>query len=193
MACAAASCTMILLDPDLDFDPAAGTQKISAGALTRFLARAQSAVRLRGEVSVLLTSDRAVRRLNREFRGKDKATDVLSFPVLELVQNQGKKEKGDLAISVDTARKQAAACGHSLETELKVLILHGLLHLSGYDHEADNGRMARRETALRARLRLPQGLIERTAAPTLSQKARKHGTRARSFRPKGRRTTGARA
>jgi probable rRNA maturation factor len=172
-----APCTMILLDPDLDPDPATGTQKISAGALARFLARAQSAVRLRGEVSVLLTTDRAIRRLNREYRGKDKATDVLSFPADRLAQ-KGEKIAGDLAISVDTARRQSAAQGHLLATELKVLILHGLLHLAGYDHEADNGRMARRELALRAQLGLPHGLIERGSPPTLSRKTRRDGATA---------------
>jgi probable rRNA maturation factor len=153
---------MILLDPDLEPDSAAAMRKISAGSLARFLAQAQSAVRLRGEVSVLLTTDRAIRRLNREYRGKDKATDVLSFPASSLLQSQEKEKiAGDLAISLDTARKQGAACGHSLEIEIKVLILHGLLHLAGYDHETDEGRMARRERRLRARLGLPLGLIER--------------------------------
>jgi probable rRNA maturation factor len=157
---------MILLDPDLDPDPeptrkSATTASLaipSRQALARFLVQARAALRLRGQVTVLLTTDREIRRLNRQFRGKDKATDVLSFPANPLVQS---KEKGDLAISVPTARRQANACGHSLATELKVLMLHGLLHLAGYDHETDDGRMARRENALRARLGLPQGLIER--------------------------------
>jgi probable rRNA maturation factor len=168
---------MILLDPDLDPGPSSLGQRLSARALTRFLARAQWAVRLRGEVSVLLTTDRRIRRLNREYRGKDKATDVLSFPARERVQNQKKTHEmiaGDLAISRDTAGKQAAARGHSLETEIKVLILHGLLHLAGYDHEDDAGQMAKREQRLRAQLGLPQGLIERTYHPTLPQKARMH-------------------
>jgi probable rRNA maturation factor len=167
---------MILLDPDLDPDPAAVMGKPSTRGLAHFLARAKSAIRLRGEVSVLLTTDRAIRRLNRQFRGKDKATDVLSFPASDIDQNQKRnQEKGDLAISVDTARKQGAARGHSLGTEIKVLILHGLLHLAGYDHETDNGRMARRELALRARLGLPQGLIERTSPPARTRRTRAHG------------------
>jgi probable rRNA maturation factor len=128
--------------------------------LARFLRNAQLAVRLRGEVTVLLTSDTAIRRLNRQFRGKNKATDVLSFPADRSAPGS-EKIAGDLAISVPTARRQGTACGHSLATELKVLILHGLLHLAGYDHETDSGQMARRERLLRARLRLPQGLIER--------------------------------
>jgi probable rRNA maturation factor len=175
---------MILLDPDLDHDPepkatsvrhrsASAARKTSlprrtpsARSLAIFLARAQAAVRLRGHVSVLLTTDKAIRSLNRQFRGLDKPTDVLSFPAAELVQDQKKnKEKsaGDLAISVPTARRQSTACGHSLATELKVLILHGLLHLAGYDHESDKGQMARRERRLRAQLDLPQGLIERAS------------------------------
>lgn len=155
---------MILLDPELEPDPRPHGRLPSVRALARFLAEAQSAVRLRGEVTVLLTTDRTIRRLNRRYRGKNKATDVLSFPAEDLIQNHRKKEKiaGDLAISVDTARKQSAEQGHALTCELQVLILHGLLHLAGYDHEMDNGRMARRERQLRARLGLPLGLIERS-------------------------------
>ncbi len=184
---------MILLDPDLDTesphgprpvrgdpDPAPNTTSAkrkavsvstvfpknlrlpSARTLGRFLAEAQAAVRLRGEVNVQLTTDAAIRRLNRQFRGKNKATDVLSFPA----GGVGAEEiAGDLAVSVETARAQAAEQNHSLSVEIKVLILHGLLHLAGYDHETDEGRMARREGRLRARLGLPQGLIERAAMP----------------------------
>jgi len=176
---------MILLDPELDPDRAAPPSAIaplgvlrprvpwreripSRQTLSRFLAQAQSAVRLRGQVTVLLTTDRAVRRLNRQFRGKDKATDVLSFPALEAASRRASRSAseriiGDLAISVDTARKQAAEQGHALTCELKVLMLHGLLHLAGHDHETDAGEMAQRERALRARLALPLGLIERSA------------------------------
>ena len=128
----------------------------SARTLARFLTQAQAAVRLRGQVTVLLTTDAAIRRLNRRFRGKNKATDVLSFPA-DAAQPAREKIAGDLAISVPTALRQAAEQGHSLSTEIKVLILHGLLHLAGYDHEADTGQMARRERLLRARLRLPAG------------------------------------
>jgi probable rRNA maturation factor len=119
-------------------------------------------VHLKGQVTVLLTSDAALRKLNRQFRGKNKATDVLSFPAAGLGAEQ---IAGDLAVSVTTALHQAIGQGHTLSTEVKVLILHGLLHLAGYDHEADTGRMARRECQLRAKLGLPQGLIERAAAP----------------------------
>jgi probable rRNA maturation factor len=167
---------MILLDPDLDPDPALAlnpakqtaasvhdkSRKMpSARTLARFLAEAQAAVRLKGEVTVLLTTDDAIRKLNRQFRGKNKPTDVLSFPA----EGIGAEEiAGDLAISVPTALRQAIEQGHPLATEIKVLILHGLLHLAGYDHEADTGKMARRERFLRARLGLPQGLIERAVA-----------------------------
>jgi probable rRNA maturation factor len=162
---------MILLDPDLDPDPtppstsvkrkaAANSPDLSlptARTLSRYLAEAQAAVGLPGQVSVLLTSDEMLRSLNRRFRGKNKATDVLSFPA-----DVGAEDiAGDLAISVPTARRQAAGQGHSLSSEIKVLILHGLLHLAGYDHEADTGQMARRERQLRGKLRLPLGLIER--------------------------------
>jgi probable rRNA maturation factor len=166
---------MILLDPDLDPDPAPRTtpakksaasgpdktRKIpSARTLARFLTQAQSAVRLKGEVTVLLTTDAYLRKLNRNFRGKNKTTDVLSFPA----EGIGAEEiAGDLAISVPTARKQAVEQNHSLTTEIKVLILHGLLHLAGHDHDSDAGQMARRERQLRAKLGLPQGLIERAA------------------------------
>ncbi|HEY2466988.1 MAG TPA: rRNA maturation RNase YbeY [Terracidiphilus sp.] len=133
----------------------------SARALARFLREAQAVVKLRGEVTVLMTSDTAIRRLNRRFRGKNKATDVLSFPA----DNPGPvRIAGDLAISIPTALRQAAEQGHGVAVEIKVLILHGLLHLAGYDHETDNGEMARREQRLRARLGLPYGLIERTRA-----------------------------
>jgi probable rRNA maturation factor len=127
------------------------------------LREAQAAVRLRGDVSVLLTTNQAIRRLNRQFRRIDKATDVLSFPAPRAAAGE---VAGDLAISVPTALRQARAQGHSLAVEIKVLILHGLLHLAGFDHETDNGKMARRERLLRGRLGLPQGLIERETGAT---------------------------
>ena len=184
---------MILLDPDLDAHPAPASKRRgrstdspanvkqdrlpSVRGLSAFLRQAQVAVRLRGQVSVLLTSDEAIRKLNRQFRGKNKATDVLSFPADAFAQSM-EKIAGDLAISVPTALRQSAACGHSLATELKVLMLHGLLHLAGFDHETDQGEMARRERKLRAKLGLPLGLIERAAAPALSpEKRRKDGAR----------------
>ncbi len=167
---------MILVDPNLDPDPkprssATGASSRAAGlpsarALARFLSQAQAAVRLRGEVTVLLTTDKKIRELNRRFRGKDRATDVLSFPA----EPGPEKVAGDLAISVPVARRQAAEQGHTLSVEIKVLMLHGLLHLAGYDHETDDGTMARRERRLRARLGLPQGLIERAEPPRARRK-----------------------
>ena len=139
----------------------------SARTLTRFLTEAREAVRLRGQVTVLLTGDAAIRRLNKQFRGKNQPTDVLSFPALEMVEGVA----GDLAISVETARRQAQEQGHALSVEIKVLMLHGLLHLAGYDHETDNGKMARRERVLRGRLGLPQGLIERVQTGRATERA----------------------
>jgi probable rRNA maturation factor len=190
---------MILLDPDLDPDPVRTTLRAkdvsvsstrgaprrdalpSKRTLARFLSDAQAAVRMRGRVSVLLTTDKTIRRLNREFRGIDKPTDVLSFPAHP---HPGPEAvAGDLAISVPKARLQGAARGHSLANELKVLILHGLLHLAGYDHETDAGQMARRERVLRAKLRLPEGLIERVEQTGMP------GSRRKRRKPEGRRAT----
>ena len=131
---------------------------LSRSGLSRFLRTAQEAVGLEGEVDVLLAGDRTLRRLNRSFRKKDKATDVLSFPAAEEMAGL---HGGDLAISLETAKRQADEQGHSLRDEVRVLLLHGLLHLSGMDHEADGGEMAEREGALRGKLRLPNGLIAR--------------------------------
>jgi len=131
---------------------------LSRSGLSRFLRVAQAAVGLEGEVEVLLAGDRTLRRLNREYRGKDKATDVLSFPAAEELAG---KYGGDLAISLETAKRQAEEHGHGLRDEVRVLLLHGLLHLSGMDHEVDGGEMAAREGQLRERLRLPNGLIAR--------------------------------
>jgi probable rRNA maturation factor len=130
--------------------------------LTRFLRRAREAVGLAGEVEVLLTSDAEIKRLNRDFRGKNKPTDVLSFPAPEEIAGQ---HAGDLAISLDTAARQAESFGHSLGDEVRVLMLHGLLHLKGMDHEVDYGEMAAREAELRRELRLPVTLIERASRP----------------------------
>jgi probable rRNA maturation factor len=105
-------------------------------------------------VTCLITDDARVRALNRQFRGKDSATDVLSFP--------SEEGGGEIAISLDTAARQAAEMGHAVEQELRILMLHGLLHLAGMDHATDSGRMARAETKWRKRLGLATGLIERT-------------------------------
>ena len=108
-----------------------------------------------GDLSIALVSDRRMRALNRQFRGKDKVTDVLSFPSDE------RGFMGDIVIAAAVAKKQASAHGHSVQTEIRVLALHGLLHLLGYDHEKDDGRMARIEAKLRKKAGLKEGLIER--------------------------------
>jgi probable rRNA maturation factor len=106
-------------------------------------------------MTVAIVSDARVRALNRKFRKKDKATDVLSFPAEE------PGYLGDVVISSGVAVRQARAAGHSRATELRVLALHGLLHLLGYDHERDDGQMARLERRLRRLGGLREGLIER--------------------------------
>lgn len=131
---------------------------LSKAALSRFLSQAMRAVRLKGEVNVLLTSSHELRKLNRRFRGKNHPTDVLSFPSTSDVLDG---PVGDLAISAEIAAKYARRLGHSTPEEIKILTLHGVLHLAGYDHEHDHGEMARKEQRLRKSLGLPSGLIER--------------------------------
>ena len=113
--------------------------------------------RTRGSVTIAVAPDRRVRELNRRYRGEDSATDVLSFPADE------PGELGDVVIALGVATRQAAAAGHSLATEFRVLALHGLLHLLGYDHERDTGEMRRLEQRLRSAGGLREGLIEREA------------------------------
>lgn len=124
-------------------------------SMQNFARRLQAEVARGRAFDCLITGDAELRRLNREFRGKDYPTDVLSFPATL------PGSLGDLAISLTRARSQARAFGHSSEDELRILMLHGLLHLLGYDHETDSGRMARAEKRWRARFELPTGLIER--------------------------------
>jgi probable rRNA maturation factor len=131
---------------------------VSEAALARFLTRARRAAGVRGSVNVLITNSLELRTLNRRFRGKDKPTDVLSFPSQFAMPGFA----GEIAISLAIARENAGKLGHPLMDELKILVLHGVLHLAGHDHEADQGEMARREASLRKKLRLPVGLIERT-------------------------------
>jgi probable rRNA maturation factor len=143
---------------------------LSKSSLTRFLNRARTAVGLEGEVDVLLAEDPTLRRLNKTFRGKNKATDVLSFPAPdEIAQDHA----GDLAISLETAARQAATYGHSLRDEVRILLLHGLLHLSGLDHETDNGEMAMREADLRRELGLATTLIDRVTKSAKPAKRRR--------------------
>ena len=133
---------------------------LSRPGLSRFLQVAQAAVGLGGEIDVLLTDDRTLRRLNRQYRGKNKSTDVLSFPAPAEVAGV---HAGDLAISLETATRQAMEHGHTLRDEVRVLLLHGVLHLFGMNHETDRGEMAAQEAQLRRRLRLPAGLIARAS------------------------------
>lgn len=113
----------------------------------------------RGDVSIAVVSDRRMRALNRQFRGKDAATDVLSFPATHMPGVSS--FLGDIVIASGVASRQAREAGHSVATELKVLALHGLLHLLGYDHDTDDGKMARAEARLRKKAGLREGLIER--------------------------------
>ncbi|MCC7417653.1 MAG: rRNA maturation RNase YbeY [Acidobacteria bacterium] len=134
-----------------------------APRLARWLAGVAPA-RARGAVAVAIVSDARVRALNRRYRRKDAATDVLSFP--SEVGEGGKGVPpflGDIVIARGVARRQARAAGHAEATELRVLALHGLLHLLGYDHARDEGRMRRVEARLRRKGGLREGLIERAA------------------------------
>src|SRR5271166_301356 len=144
------------------------TQELSPRALSLFAARAQRTLGLGGEVNVRITSNRELQELNRRFRRKDKPTDVLSFP------SAMPKLAGDIAISAEIAAANATEIGHSTETEVKILILHGLLHLAGYDHETDSGDMQARETELRQQLKLPTGLIERAGNTGRRSATHKH-------------------
>jgi len=151
---------MITIEPPST--PLTSFPALNKQALSRFLNRARVAVGLGGDVDVLLTSDAELKRLNKAFRGKNKATDVLSFPAPEEIAAE---HAGDLAVSIDTAARQATQFGHGLADEVKILLLHGLLHLAGEDHETDLGEMAEREAELRAELKLKTGLIQRVTRP----------------------------
>ena len=159
------SALMITIDP-----PRPATFGLSKSGLTRFLNRTRAAVGLAGEVDVLLADDRMLRQLNREWRGKNKPTDVLSFPA----PPDSAAMAGDLAISLDTAGRQASEHGHTLADEDRILLLHGTLHLAGFDHETDSGQMAEREADLRRKLRLPTGLIDRAAATPRTRTTRQN-------------------
>jgi probable rRNA maturation factor len=149
---------------------------VSASGLAAWLARAAPA-RARGVVHVAIVSDRRIRALNHAYRRKNYATDVLSFPAsAPTVQRQrgaarasasiqhpapGTSFLGDIVIARGVAARQARDAGHPAGTELRILALHGLLHLLGYDHEQDDGRMLRVERRLRRKGGLDEGLIER--------------------------------
>ena len=141
----------------------------------------------RGHVTVAIVPDTAMQALNRRFRGKDTVTDVLSFPAEQRAKGKGQRAKskgqrakskeqkalgslpsalcplGEIVIARGLARRQARALGHRFGTELRILALHGLLHLLGYDHEVDQGQMARAEARLRRRAGLPAALIARSS------------------------------
>src|SRR5215467_4701796 len=131
---------------------AAAASGATLAQIQRFVRRAQALAKVPGEVDVLISGSERLRQLNQRFRRKNKPTDVLSFP---------RPSGGDIAISAQIAHDNAHLYGHSLADELKILVLHDMLHLAGYDHETDNGRMARVEARLRARLKLPASLIDR--------------------------------
>ncbi len=164
------------MDPDskrLRVSVSDGTGRaVRDGGLARWLA-ATAPPRAAGAVSIALVSDARMRALNRKYRGKDKTTDVLAF-AREAGWEVGWKVGwndglGDLVIATGVARRQAKEAGHSYQGELRVLALHGLLHLLGYDHHdrQDRGRMARLEATLRRKGGLASGLIER-ASPRAS-------------------------
>jgi len=144
---------------------------LSERALAEFVAKACRVAGLRGAVTVLVTNSREMRTLNTRFRGKDYITDVLSFPPPNFVEGFA----GDIAISQDVAGQNARTLRHSVADEVRILVLHGVLHLAGYDHEGDDGEMAGKELRLRRRLGLPAALIERAAVkprPTTARSAR---------------------
>jgi len=132
---------------------------LSERALSNFVVNACRVAGLKGAPTLLVTNSRRMRQLNAQFRGKDYATDVLSFPSPTFVEGFS----GDIAVSADIAARNAHSFGHSVADEVKILVLHGVLHLAGYDHESDNGQMAEKELRLRRKLGLPAALIERAA------------------------------
>lgn len=136
--------------------------------LANFARRAQKLARLAGAVDILIAGDQRLRALNRTFRQKNSPTDVLSFP---------NGDGGNIAISGDIARENATRFGHTPAAELKILILHGMLHLAGHDHETDGGSMARLESKLRVQLKLPDSLIVRTETSSTRPKAQKRAPR----------------
>lgn len=155
---------------------------LSETALNRFVTRAKRAAGLRGDVTVLVTSNPAMRSLNSQFRGMNKPTDVLSFPSGEKTSGTGTAVAGEIAISADIALRNALDLGHTPAVEVKILALHGILHLAGYDHERDNGNMARKEAKLRRALNLPVSLIERGQVRSARSKSTRLTSRKRKAR-----------
>lgn len=132
---------------------------VDRASLERFADELRTRVARGRDFACLVTTDAELQRLNRDFRHKDYPTDVLSFP-----SEMPAGYLGDLAISWQRARAQAAEFGHRIETEIRILMLHGLLHLTGLDHETDKGQMSRAEKRWRRVFHLPAGLIERVQA-----------------------------
>lgn len=161
----------------------ASTRGVSAAQLQRFARRAQTLAKVKGEVDILISSNTRLRDLNRRFRHKNKPTDVLSF---------SRPAGGDIAISAEIARENAQRYGHGMAEELKILVLHGMLHLAGYDHESDNGRMARAEARLRSQLKLPASLIDRTHSPSTAARAPAPAVAAKTARNRRKSTTASR-
>ena len=142
---------------------------LSSRVLAGFVVKARRATALGDPVSILITGNSSVRRLNSCFRGKNQPTDVLSFPAAASANGFA----GDIAISLDIAERNARLLGHSVADEIRILILHGMLHLAGYDHENDEGEMAKKEIVLRRRFGLPTGLIERSDRRPVRNKSAK--------------------
>ena len=120
-------------------------RRVDGARIRRVLRGAARKLRVSGEIALVLAGDQTLHRLNRDYRGKDKPTDVLSFPGEEA-------GLGDIVISVETAERNARRLGRTLPQEIDVLALHGFLHVLGYDHEKDDGRMDRLEQRLRREL-----------------------------------------
>jgi probable rRNA maturation factor len=158
---------------------------LSQAALARFVSRARHEAGLTGVVNVMVTSSRELRRLNLRFRGKDEPTDVLSFPAIRGCSNG---LTGDVAISAEIAAYNARRLGHTAAKEIKILALHGILHLAGYDHERDDGEMAVTEARLRRTLNLPVALLQRNSELRQARKSstaknpQRSQTKARSTR-----------
>ena len=168
--------TVILMQP---------VKGLSEATLGRFISAACRRVGLEGGITVLGTSDREMRNLNRRFRDKNSTTDVLSFAPFTVVSGFA----GDIAISLDLAARNAKRFGHSPADEVRILVLHGILHLAGYDHEGDNGEMAARESELRRRLGLPEALIERGSVTARKDRHVNHVAGAPRARPRRRLTS----
>lgn len=146
-------------------------QSIKKAELARFARRAQKLAGVSGEIAVLIADNHRIQELNRRFRKKNQPTDVLSF---------SREDGGDIAISAEIAQENAGLYGHAPLDELKILVLHGMLHLAGHDHESDQGEMAAKESLLRKKLKLPDSLIDR--AHSLRHHAGRHHPPARKKR-----------